>query len=100
MATKLCKFSLLDAAFLNHSPSEIAAAAVILSINIFNKEIKRECFFKQSYNGFVYLNKDLWDSEMKMHTSIDLVTLNVVLEKLAKFMMLNLKNHYLNGFIL
>lgn len=38
MCNEICKFSLNDEMFLNYKPSQIAACAVILSINIFKKE--------------------------------------------------------------
>jgi hypothetical protein len=36
IASQICMFSLVDSCFLNIPPSEIAAAAAILSVNIFN----------------------------------------------------------------
>jgi len=35
----MCKFQLNDASFLEYRPSEIAAAAVILSINIYEEDL-------------------------------------------------------------
>ena len=41
MSFQLCKYQLNDAKFLKYSPSKIAACAVILSINIYEKDLKR-----------------------------------------------------------
>ena len=38
MAYQICKFQLNDVSFLDYRPSEIAAASVILSINIFEED--------------------------------------------------------------
>ena len=40
MSYQICKFSLNDANFLKYQPSQIAASALLLSINIF--ELDRE----------------------------------------------------------
>ena len=40
MSYQICKFSLNDASFLKYQPSQIAASALLLSINIF--ELDRE----------------------------------------------------------
>ena len=39
MSYQMCKFQLNDASFLEYRPSEIAAAAVILSINIYEEDL-------------------------------------------------------------
>ena len=49
MAYHICKFQLTDPAFLDYTPSEIAACAVILAINIYQKEHQKKApnkFFK------------------------------------------------------
>jgi hypothetical protein len=38
MAYQICKFQLNDVSFLDYRPSEIAAASLILSINIFEED--------------------------------------------------------------
>ena len=37
-ASNICKYSLTDSRFLSYKPSEIAASAVILAINIYQKD--------------------------------------------------------------
>ena len=70
IAYQLCKFSLNEASFLNYRPSQIAAAAVILSINIYEKDMRnqkrRAEFFKDSQinqEGLTELNTRIWNNE-------------------------------------
>ena len=85
MATELCKLSLVEASFLNLSPSELASAAVILAINIHNREVGKKSFFEYSKKG-VCMNKKLWDHDMVKNTKIDLETFNHSLEMMTEFM--------------
>ena len=39
MAYQICKFSQNDSLFLNYRPSQLAAAAVLISINIYERDL-------------------------------------------------------------
>jgi len=58
MAYQICKFQLDDANFLNYNPSQIAAAAVILAINIFQKNFKHEDNYDPTFFNDCTVNKD------------------------------------------
>jgi len=48
MAFQMCKFQLNDAKFLNYRPSQVAACACILAINIFEEDQMREAGYDKS----------------------------------------------------
>lgn len=60
MAFQIAKYQLNEALFLNYRPSQIAAASVILSINIYEEENPQ--FFKMK-NKAKLLNTDIWNNE-------------------------------------
>ena len=65
---QICKFQLNDAKFLKYRPSQIAACACILAINIYELDLetnnKNSNFFQNSEDkkGLYYLNTDIWNN--------------------------------------
>jgi hypothetical protein len=66
MSIEICKFSLNDPSFLNYRPSIVAASALIISINLFQKN-KNESkgFFLSCHENFglVEMNLEIWNSQ-------------------------------------
>ena len=59
LAYGICKLQLVDPRFLNYKPSEVAACAVILAINMHQKDKNQMDFFKCT-NGMPALNLNIW----------------------------------------
>jgi hypothetical protein len=81
MSYQICKFQLNEALFLNFRPSMIAACAVIISINIFEKieEQSNPTGFFQSCrvsNGLIEMNTYIWNNatvhELTGYSIVDL----------------------------
>jgi len=71
-AYELCKFQLNDAKFLDYRPSQIAACACILAININEDSEENESgLLQESYEnpGKWYLNIDIWNQEIIQTTN-------------------------------
>ena len=101
MAFNICKFQLTDPAFLEYTPSEIAACAVILAVNIYQKENQKKLhnqFFKIKKNGCYLINDSIWNEEIQEATGMKKTHLKKCLTDLAKFIQLNLNPNRLHGF--
>lgn len=62
MAYQICKFQLNEASFLNYRPSQIAASAAIIAINIYLEE-KQENASKLAPGQKLKMNLDIWNNE-------------------------------------
>lgn len=67
MSFQICKFQLNESRFLNYVPSMISACALLLSINIYERDLERyqsTGFFKNCgvNNGLVALNLAMWNN--------------------------------------
>lgn len=67
MSYQICKFQLNDASFLKYKPSIVAACSLILSINIYERDLERfqaKGFFKDCAvnNGLMALNVGIWNN--------------------------------------
>ena len=68
MAFQICKFHLNEVSFIKFRPSMIAAASLILSINIYERDLERyqsKGFFQncEIRDGLVALNLDIWNNQ-------------------------------------
>ena len=66
MSLEICKFSLNDPCFLNYRPSMVAASALIISINLFqkNKSDKNNFFVGCQINfGLMEMNLEIWNNK-------------------------------------
>ena len=66
MALELCKLTLNDSIFLNYRSTMIAACAVIISINVFEKNnTENDKFFIKckERKGFIEMNLDIWNNK-------------------------------------
>jgi len=103
MSFSICKFQLNEAKFLDYRPSQVAACAVILSVNIFeedNQKTKNTNFFKPpGKKGLKELNTDIWNNEQVVSVTGFCVTdLKACLHDLAEFISLNLSPNRLETF--
>ena len=68
MSFQICKFQCNDAQFLKYRPSVIAACAIILAINIYERDLEKyqnKNFFvnsKVSAEGLMELNTQIWNN--------------------------------------
>ena len=101
MAYQMCKFSQNDSMFLQHRPSQLAAAACIISINIFEGNVsdgKESSFFKTK-NGQLILNTDIWNNPRVVSlTGFSILMIKEPLYQLAQFIRENLTPDRLEGF--
>jgi hypothetical protein len=69
MSFQICKFQCNDAQFLKYRPSVIAACAIILAINIYERDLEKyqnKNFFvnsKVSPEGLMQLNTEVWNNQ-------------------------------------
>jgi len=66
MALELCKLTLNDSIFLNYRSTMIADCAVIISINVFEKNnTENDKFFIncKERKGFIEMNLDIWNNK-------------------------------------
>jgi hypothetical protein len=87
MAYQICKFSLNYSEFFDYRPSQLAAAACIISINIYERERKKEGnkFFELK-NGHLLLNTNIWNNfEVVRVTGYSISMIKEPLYELAKF---------------
>jgi len=93
---EICKFQLNDARCLDMRPSQIAACAAIIAINIFNKD--QGMPFEVS-GGQLILDTDIWNNEKVGSTSgYQIADLKQCLYDLTKFMAENLIPNRLENF--
>ena len=96
MGFQICKFQLNEAHFLDYRPSQIAAAAVILSINIYEDEQQNKYKFF-GYSGT--LNLDIWNNEeVTVITGYTISDIKECLFDLAEFISNNLNPNRLTFF--
>lgn len=89
MSFQMCKFSLNDAKFLAYRPSQIAACACIISINVYEEDELKSNGYKKSqssfFNGtptppssredkanhveYLWLKTDIWNNEEVFNTT-------------------------------
>lgn len=67
MSYQICKFQLNDSMFLDYRPSQIAAAAVLVSINIYNRDEEKlkkveNSFFSRDSDGNRVFNTSIWNN--------------------------------------
>ena len=67
MSYQICKFQLNDSMFLEYRPSQIAAAAVLISITIFKRDEERVTkpkvsYFKKDVEGYQLFDTDIWNN--------------------------------------
>ena len=112
MSYEICKFSLNDEKFLNYKPSQIAACAVILSINIFKKEEidynnengtsgARSDFLQKAKENpkKYYLNTQIWsNAEVEKASGYKMAQLAEPLYDLSQFMEQTLEPNRLEDF--
>jgi hypothetical protein len=70
MALELCKLTLNDSIFLNYRSTMIAACAVIISINVFEKNnTENDKFFIncKERKGYIEMNLDIWNNNEVRH---------------------------------
>lgn len=66
MALELCKLTLNDSIFLNYRSTMIAACAVIISVNVFEKNnSENDKFFIncKERKGYIEMNLDIWNNK-------------------------------------
>ena len=100
MAYQICKFSQNDSKFLEYRPSQLAAAACIISINIFERDKSQEgnSFFEKR-NGFLLLNTNIWNNTKVVGvTGYSISMIKEPLCALSKFIRENLTPDRLEGF--
>jgi hypothetical protein len=98
MSFQICKFQLNDAKFLDYRPSQIAACAVILAINIHNEDLGLKNFHKRSDKG-LELNTAIWNNEKVVTvTGFSISDLKQCLYDLADFIYKNLSPNRLQNF--
>lgn len=95
MSFQICKFSLNEACFLKYRPSQIAACAVLIAINIYEDNKLRKGFKKPHSKQ---MNLDLWTSEIAAITGYSLVDLKDCLYQLASFISSSLSPNRLEPF--
>lgn len=103
MGFQICKFQLNEALFLDYRPTQISAAAVILSINIYEEDQPKEQndkFFKNQIKGKQKtLNVDIWNNEeVTAITGYTISDIKECLFDLAYFISSNLSPNRLAGF--
>lgn len=74
MAFQICKFQLNDAKFLSYRPSQIAACACVLSINIYEEDqmrhgLKKDFFGLTKNDSLLELNTKIWNNEEVFYTT-------------------------------
>lgn len=104
MSFQICKFQLNESKFLDYRPSQIAASAAILSINIYEednlKTNKQSKFFKKTDSkGLKELNTDIWNNEVVSSvTGYSVLDIKDCLFDLAEFISSNLSPNRLENF--
>jgi hypothetical protein len=104
MSYQICKFQLNEARFLNYRPSCISAAAVIISINIYQKieeQSNPTGFFSNCKveNGQMEMNTDIWNNLMvHQATGYSILDIKKCLIELSLFISNNLSPNRLEGF--
>ena len=102
MAYQICKFQLNDALFLDYRPSEIAAASVLLSINIYEEDLqnttKNSSFFTGKTNGLLELNTAIWNQEVASVSGYSFESIKPCIYDLAIFISNNLSPNRLASF--
>lgn len=104
MAFQICKFQLNDSRFLNYKPSVVAACAVILSINIYEKDREHHSskgFFSNCKvtGGLQEMNLHIWNnSTVNQLTRYSINDLKPCLVELSQFISNNLSPNRLEGF--
>lgn len=104
MSYQICKFQLNDSMFLDYRPSQIAAAAVLISINIFERDAEKnrkpeDSFFKFDLEENKLFNTDVWNNpEIVKSTGYSIEFLKDVIYKLSTFIKNNLTPNRLEGF--
>jgi hypothetical protein len=100
MAYQICKFSQNDSMFLEYRPSQLAAAACIISINIYERDqIKDGNRFFEKKKGLMLLNTSIWNNlKVVSITGYSISMIKEPLYKLAMFIRENLTPDRLEGF--
>ena len=62
MAYQICKFSQNESCFLEYRPSQLAACACIISINIYEKDKNSHNFTFQKKGDHILLNTEIWNN--------------------------------------
>ena len=94
---QILKFQLNDATFLNYRPSQIAAAACIIAINIYEENMEHNEFFKDiKSNDDIETMKELNTSIWNNHEVVDasgysIDTLTTCLTELCVYIRQNLQ---------
>ena len=87
MSYQICKFQLNESSFLDFRPSQIAAAAIIIAINVANRDSNDELANREqcSTDERVF-DTDIWNnSEILKSTGYSIEFLSDVIYKLAIF---------------
>lgn len=104
MSFQICKFQLNDSMFLNFRPSIVAACSLILSVNIYERdvqEIQNNNFFAASQEnmGLVHLNTDIWNNhQVHQLTGYSITDIKGCLYMIAAFIANNLQPNRLENF--
>lgn len=102
MAFQISKFQLNDAKFLNFRPSQLAACAVLLAINIYEKDRSTaDKFFKDCKvkDGLKELNLYIWNNPMVHNvTGYSIESLKQPMFEMSDFIRNNLSPNRLEGF--
>ena len=99
-AYELCKFQLNDSKFLEYRPSQIAACACILAINIYEDSVDNQNnVLKKNGANLWVLNTNIWNnSEVYQITNYTIENLKKCLVDLAKFLKAQLTPDRLSKF--
>ena len=105
MSYQICKFQCNDASFLKYRPSVIAASAIILAINIYERDLEKyqhKNFFvesKVSPEGLMELNTNIWNNH-NVHslTGYSIEDIRQCLYDISIFISTNLQPNRLKSF--
>lgn len=97
MSFQICKFQCNDAQFLKYRPSVIAACAIILAVNIYERDLEKyqnKNFFqtcKTNAEGLMELNTEIWNNQ-NVHslTGYSIVDIKQCLYDISVFISTNL----------
>lgn len=106
MSFQICKFQCNDAQFLKYRPSVIAACAIILAINIYERDLEKyqnKNFFINSKvstdGGLMELNTEIWNNQ-NVHslTGYTIEDIKHCLYDISMFISTNLQPNRLKSF--
>merc|ERR1711981_1387826 len=105
MSFQICKFQCNDAQFLKYRPSVISACAIILAINIYERDLEKyqnKNFFvnsKVNSEGLMTLNTDIWNNQ-NVHglTGYAIEDIKYCLYDISIFISTNLQPNRLKSF--